>query len=53
MDEPFGSAEGSFEDCDHKFKVEIVETGEETVIGSSTCLRRNKRRINMMTPRRK
>lgn len=43
MDEPFGSAEGSFQDCDHKFKVRIVEAGEQRELGSSSSLRRNER----------
>lgn len=43
MDEPFGSAKSSFEDCDYKFKVKIVEAEKKRELEISTSLRRNKR----------
>ena len=41
--ELFGSTKGSFEDCDQKCKVGVVEGGEKGELGSSTSLRRSKR----------
>lgn len=36
------SAKGSFEDCDQKFKVEILKAGEKRKLGSSSLRRKMK-----------
>lgn len=47
MDETFGSAKSSFEGCDYKFKIKIVEAEEKRELGISISLGRNKNEINM------